>query len=491
MIRRKQQRSAQSSRKERPQSGPEKNRDRLLKALEWVVPNDDIFADCRFHGNILWRPQQLAIQALCFSWQETRNVTDGFDQALDACEELGLERVAKTYPAFMESLHRYEDSLGTSLNRRLQRLQEEVGGRFWRRQGWVLIGFDGSRASAPRTASNERAFCAPNYGNGVTAKYRQKKSKGMRRKQNQRSKPQPQEPQVWITMMWHMGLRLPWSWRLGPSNSSERRHVEEMLEQEEIPENTLFCGDAGFVGYPLWSKILATQSDFLVRVGANVSLLSKHADIKRLSDGIVLCWPKGQMDSGAPPLKLRLVKIKVGRTVMWMLTSVLDRKRLSKKQIVKYYKARWGIEVEFRGLKQTLDNRKLRCRNSDRLLAELNWSIRAMAVAELLALREQLEARKAKEGEASAYDPQERSLAKTMRALRTCMRKMRQSPKPADSLDAQLARAVVQNYNQRADKRARYRPPNPDKKPLGEPKIRALNAEERAKLNQLDTKLTV
>jgi len=45
--------------------------------------------------------------------------------------------------------------------------------------------------------------------------------------------------------MWHMGLRLPWTWRLGPSNSSERGHVMEMLEKEEFPENTLFCGDAG------------------------------------------------------------------------------------------------------------------------------------------------------------------------------------------------------------------------------------------------------
>ena len=50
--------------------------------------------------------------------------------------------------------------------------------------------------------------------------------------------------------MWHMGLRLPWTWRLGPSNSSERDHVREMLKQEAFPENTLFCGDAGFIGYP-------------------------------------------------------------------------------------------------------------------------------------------------------------------------------------------------------------------------------------------------
>ena len=228
-------------------------------------------------------------------------------------------------------------------------------------------------------------------------------------------------------MMWHMGLRLPWTWRLGPSNSSERGHVMEMLEQEEFPEKTLFCGDAGFVGYPLWNSVLSAGGDFLVRVGANVSLLSEKADVKRCGGGIVLCWPKGKMNSGAKPLRLRLIKVMIGRTKMWMLMSVLDAKKLSTKQIVRYYKMRWGVEVEFRGLKQTIDKRKLRCRNSDRVLVELDWSIRAMAVAELIALREQISRQRSQStDEELAYDTKDRSLANTMRALRKCMRKLAQ-----------------------------------------------------------------
>jgi hypothetical protein len=175
-----------------------------------------------------------------------------------------------------------------------------------------------------------------------------------------------------ITMMWHMGLRLPWTWRLGPSHASERDHVKEMLAEEQFPENTLFCGDAGFTGYPLWRAIRDAGGDFVVRVGANVNLLIEHADVKKLGDGIVLCWPKGQRESGEPPLRLRLVKVQVGKTKMWMLTSVLDPRQLSRKQLVRVYKLRWGLEVEFRGLKQTIDKHKLRCRNSDRLLVELN-----------------------------------------------------------------------------------------------------------------------
>jgi hypothetical protein len=75
---------------------------------------------------------------------------------------------------------------------------------------------------------------------------------------------------------------------------------------------------------------------------------------------------------------------------MWMLTGVLDRSKLGRAQIIPLYHLRWGIELEFRGLKQTLNRAKLRCRNDRRLLAELHWSLKAMAVAELFALKELL-----------------------------------------------------------------------------------------------------
>jgi hypothetical protein len=65
-----------------------------------------------------------------------------------------------------------------------------------------------------------------------------------------------------------------------------------------------------------------------------------------------------------------------------VLTNVLSRKKLTIRQIIQFHRMRWGIEVEFRGLKQTLDKHKLRCRNSTRAYVELDWSIRALAFAE-------------------------------------------------------------------------------------------------------------
>jgi hypothetical protein len=272
--------------------------------LNWLL-EIHIFAEDKFHGNAEWDATEVATQALIWALLETRNVTAAFDQACKHCDELELKKGQKTYQAFMNTLTHYKNTFADRLRAQFQKKAEEVGGQFWRDESWVLLGFDGSRVTTPRTASNEAAFCAPNYGQGKTAKYRKKKSKGMRRTQNERNKPQPQVPQVWITMMWHMGLRLPWTWRLGPSNSSERGHVMELLKTEKFPEDTLFCGDAGFVGYALWSEIRRAKGEFLVRVGANVNLLSQQADFKRLRDGIVLCWPKDQMKSGAQPLRLR------------------------------------------------------------------------------------------------------------------------------------------------------------------------------------------
>jgi len=453
-----------------------RNKTHFVELLHWFLPEGELFSKDEFHGNTRWNPRQLAAQALVWSWQETKHVTDAFAHALEVCDELGWKKTAMTYTAFMNALNRYDDVWMRRLRERCQALAEQVGGRFFRSGDWLLIGFDGSRATAPRTVSNERAFCAPNYGSGTRAKYGKKKSQGLRRKRNKQHPPHPPAPQAWITMMWHMGLRLPWTWRLGPSHASERDHVKEMLAAEEFPENTLFCGDAGFVGYPLWQAILQADGDFIVRVGANVNLLSKHAEVKKAGGGIVLCWPKGQRESGKPPLRLRLVKVQVGKTKMWLLTSVLDPRRLSRKQIVRVYQMRWGIELEFRGLKQTIDKHQLRCRNSDRLLVELNWSLCGMAVAELLALREQIAARP--ERQPDNYNPQDRSLASTMRALRSNMRNLTKYCDAAENLLQALSQAKVQRYKNRTDKRARYRPANPDKKPLGEPKVRKLSPQE-------------
>lgn len=474
------------------QSYPLRNRENLAAVQKWFLGGEEIFSKLKFHGNTSWQPSRLVWLAILWSWSECRNLTDAFVEAVEGCRKVSGDSPVNSYQGFLQVLVRWTSPFLAVLWPQVHARMQEIGGKFWRIGGWVLIGFDGSRSSAPRTEQNEAAFCAPHYGQGKTARYRKKKTKGMRRKQNQKHRPQPQKPQAWITLLWHMGLRLPWTWRLGPSNSSERAHVMDMLETEEFPKDTLFCGDAGFVGYPLWSKILDCGGDFLVRVGANVDLLTETANCRFLQGGIVLCWPKTVQQAHRPPLRLRLVQTRIGQTRVWMLTSVLNSAALTVPQMIRFYKMRWGIEVEFRGLKQTLDRAKLRSHNPQRLLAELNWSIMAMTIAELFALKEQLARRDSRPVKNQPRpNPEKRSLAQTMRAIRQCLRNLEQVPTPGRDLAVLLRTAVTDSYQRTTSKKARYRPPNPDKKPLGDPNLRQLTTTERKNLKQIVGKAAV
>jgi Transposase DDE domain len=488
-------RSSQKSVKARKAKSRVTNAESLRKARDWLFPDASIFAKVRLHGNITWTPTNLVMLALCWSWSESRHVTDAFADASGWCESLLGHSPLTTYQGFMGALATWTSHLLPILIGVLHQGMAGIGGKFYRLDGWVPIAFDGSRSSASRTKANEQEFCAKNYGQGKTAKYRKKKSKGLRRKRNKRNPGQPQEPQTWITMLWHMALRLPWNWRLGPSNASERDHVIEMVQQGHFPAHTLLCGDAGFVGYRLWSCFQQANLKFLVRVGGNVNLLSEHALCKFETiekENYVLCWPKEAVRTDLPPLRLRLVHIYVGKTLMWLLTNELDWQELTTKMMARFYTMRWGVEVEFRGLKQTLNRGKLRCRNSKRVLAELHWSILAMAVAELLALKEQLQncSTKKQATEEPTNEPNKRSLASTMRAIRGCLKKLEKTPDPGKDLASMLREAVVDSYQRTSSKKARYRPPNPDKKPLGDPAVRKLNQEENERLKRLECKKT-
>jgi hypothetical protein len=465
------------------------NRRALRQQFDWLFPDATIFAKIKLHGNTTWTVSYLVGLALCWSWSESRHVTDAFTEALGWSQRLFGETSLTTYQGFMKALARWTRELRPLLLGVLQQRYEQCGGRYFRVAGWLPLAFDGSRSTAPRTRSNEAAFCASNYGRGSKSRYRKKKRRRQRRAPHERVA--APEPQTWITLLWHMGLRLPWDWRLGPSNASEREHVLQMVQANRFPAQTLFCGDAGFVGYPLWSGLRQAGTDFLVRVGANARLLTEQARCHFVTEGaehVVYCWPLG-VQTTHPPLRLRLVKLRLKQTTVWLLTSVWDRDDLTTSTLRQLYQMRWGIEVEFRGLKQTLHRAKLRCRNSTRLLAELEWSLLGMAVAELLASKEQQERRTAKRQAKEARrrgrgEPSRRSLAQTMRALRDCLKTLDERPAPGADLPNRLRDAVTDGYQRKQSKKARYRPRNPDKKPLGDPKLRPFTAQEKKRLRR-------
>jgi hypothetical protein len=137
------------------------------------------------------------------------------------------------------------------------------------------------------------------------------------------------------------------------------------------------------------------------------------------------------------------VKCKIGKNEkVWLLTSVLDRRELSNKAMAKLYKRRWGVELQFRALKQTFDRRKVRCRCPERVLTEIEWSIFGMAAVELMAIKEQM-----KDADAR---PEKLSFSQALTAVRHSLNNLTDCPAFLDDLKTGLRRALIDNYERRS-----------------------------------------
>lgn len=448
------------------------NGESLLAAVRWVV-DAKIFDELKFHGNTSWKPVDLIVLTVVWAWSESRTLSGAFQEAHRWSLDVLSRAALTTYQGLMGALVGSTARLLPLLWQRMHALFEQHSGDHWRVGAWLPLAVDGSRIDAARTRANERAFCAANFGRSPNAAWRRRKRRRQGRPERRRRRQRlaaPVKPQVWLTLVWHMGLRAPWSWRSGPSTASERDHLKEMLGEQEFPENTLFCGDAGFIGYELWKAAIDRGHQILIRVGANVTLLRKLGYYARERGGIVYCWPSAAARRRQPPLTLRLIRFRLGRTQACVVTSVLSARRLSERQAQRLYRLRWGVELQFRALKQTFGRRKLRSKRPDRALVELDWSLVGLTMIQLFALKEQIPL-----GE----PPEQSSVGLAIRIVRETVDRWHETPASGETLSLRLRAAVLDEYQRASTKKARFRPDFKDKPAAQKPKL--LNATRRHK----------
>ena len=375
--------------------------------------------------------------------------------------------VFKSYTGFSGALGTWTPTLIPLMWACLHTRMAHVAGRHWRIGRWLPLAVDGSRTTTPRTQKNERTFGPPRSGHGRTAKSR-KKWKNKRRRSKTLSN--PVHPQIWLTLLWHMALKMPWAWKCGPSHSSERQHFTELLETQDFPEKTLFCGDAGFVGYDLWTAMADRGHHFLIRVGSNVRLVRGLGNVKRHGDA-VHCWPNAAAAANRPPLALRLLTFRVGRREIFAVTNVLSERNLSPTQATALYRARWGVEVQFHALKQTFGRSKLHSRTPELAYAELEWSLLGLWLIQLLAVSEQIPA---------GIGPERNSVSVALQVFREAM-----NGRGVRGVRKELCNAVKDEYKRRSKKGARYQPKTKDKPSAGKPKVVEANAQQRRKYRLL------
>ena len=371
----------------------------LAQAIEWLI-DDRIFAGHKQHGNTDWSLRLLTTMALLWSWGAEDGLRERFECGREILCRLSPRRqCGRTYQGFIKILRKWSDRLRSILIVRLRERMQCVAGEHWTVRGWVVMAVDGTRVETPRTDDNLRHFRRRAAHN---------KRKRPKRKSSSLRKPkrEPASPQVWLTVMWHVGLGLLWDWRQGPTGSSERAHLREMIDA--LPEKSLLVADAGFQGYEYWRKLLDGGHSFVIRVAGQVRLL-KGLGWSRRHKNIVYLWPDKARRRREPPIVLRLLEFHDGRRSMWLVTNVLDAQQLSPCAVRKIYRLRWGVEVFIRSFKQTFGRGKLRSHAPQNVELELDWSLLALWSLELLAVRELL---------ARGRSPNDLSTAAALRVMR-------------------------------------------------------------------------
>lgn len=419
-----------------------------------------------------WKPRMIVAAALLWAVGGTSTLKDRFDVARRIVAKIFRwnRPPGETYQGFLDVLRNWHEKLKQVVIPHLRALMESSLPVQWLVAGFNVFAVDGSRVELSRTKSLEKAFSPKRK------KEKQKKAKGKQgkckdkktrqagsdaeAKQAEAEAKKRNSPQMWLTLLWHVGTGLPWAWRTGPSDSSERSHFQEMLK-DELPNNSLITADAGFVGYHLWRGVLDAGHHFVIRVGANVSLI-KHLGFARQHAHTVYLWPDAASKKKQPPLVLRLIVINNGRHPVYLVTD-LPKSELNDNQAAQIFGARWGIELFFRTFKQTFGCRKLLSRASQNANLELDWSMLGLWCICLIGQRELVE---------NDEDPTRQSPAATIKAFQKMIAEYRLRPESHDDLIwEQLRVALLDNYERKGPKTSRSYPVRKKHKAVGSPKI--------------------
>jgi hypothetical protein len=420
----------------------------LVESVRDIFPSR-FFSRWAVREGTQWTPQRLVWAALLMFWDAEQRLGDSFAMARQTLRQLFPKwSLGKTYTGWSKAMAAWWPKMQPAVARRLRRQMEAQAGRWRTREGWCALAADGSRFECPRTAVNAEVLgCA---GKERTA------------------------PQLFLTTLWHMGLGVPWDYRIGPGTSSERRHLEAMAA--DLPANALIVADAGFVGFDLCRRIEAAGQRFLLRVGANVHLLRKLGYAFHENGATVYLWPSGQQHE--PPLVMRRIVVRDGQRRMHLLTNVLEATALTDSSAAALYRMRWGVEVFYRSCKQTLEKRKLQSRTPKAAEIELHgavlgtWVLGMMTVASLVTRQ---------------IDPLRWSVAQARRCIRRAMQRAGQ-PGRRRRLRNELAEAVRDTYVRLRPKKARDWPHKKRESPPGDPKIRLATAQEIQAAQRVKTK---
>ncbi len=286
-----------------------------------------------------WDLHPLLVVLLLMTWTTGDSEAERFAtaRAVYVARHQHSKRPGKTLAGFQKALAKLPLEVLQTLFAAVRTGLRQLVYRYWRTDGFVVMAIDASRLECPRSAELEKRL--GKCGKADSA------------------------PMLMVAALVLLPAGLLWSWAVGPGASSEHELLRQLLPT--LPRRTLLVADAFYQGYDLYRDLLDKKASFLVRLSSKSWLYTeKEQPLERFRDGRVWLWPEEAQNKQLGPLELRLIRVRgkkkrrKGQDV-WLLTNVLEKKRLSWRRASELYRWRWQVEGIFRTYKRTLPKLKL------------------------------------------------------------------------------------------------------------------------------------
>jgi hypothetical protein len=404
-----------------------------------------------------WNPQPVLMVLLTMTWCGGDSLPEKFEAARGyyvACH-VKRRRPGETLAGFQKALDKLPMRALRIVVAAIRReLLSRLGDRL-RTHGWLVFGCDGSRVECPRSVELERRL--GQAGRDKSA------------------------PSIWVTAIVHLRSGLLWSWRIGKGTASEQRHLVELLPTLPTLLDVLLVMDAAYQGYQLALDIMGVKASFLARVCSKTWLYQdEETPLESFREGLVYYWPQDRQKAGQPPLQLRLIRIRSEdrKYDVWLLTNVLDAKRLNSETAGRFYRWRWENEGLFRTYKRTMGKVKLQCRTVAQVHREAEGSL--LAVQLMLA-----QAAVKLHPCGNLHDkPLAPSAGKVLREIRREIRENHQ-PLRRKAYSRRLRQACREHRDRQTPKVTRVWPARKNHKPPLPPRLLTLTSDQKALRDKL------
>jgi hypothetical protein len=201
----------------------------------------------------------------------------------------------------------------------------------WYRQ-WRLVSLDGSTLDVADTAENEQAFGRPGASRGSSA-----------------------YPKIRFVGLLESGTHVLWAARMDKYKTDEITLAGAVVPA--LRKGMLCLADRFFPAYHLWRKAAQTGADLLWRVRKNARL---EVD-KRLADGSYLSRiyrstpdRRNGRKAVVRVIEYRLKDVPGAEWIYRLITTILDPKLATAKELAALYHERWEIETALDELKTHL-----------------------------------------------------------------------------------------------------------------------------------------